>query len=84
MLDAVIATIRASDDRPAARTSLMAEPFSFTEVQATHILDMTLGRLTRLGRSELEEEMSQLGPPSPSSRRSWPTTACSAASSRRR
>ncbi len=60
MLDAVIATIRASDDRPAARTSLMAEPFSFTEVQATHILDMTLGRLTRLGRSELEAEMEEL------------------------
>ena len=60
MLDAVIATIRASADRPEARTALMAEPFSFTEVQATHILDMTLGRLTRLGRSELEEEMTQL------------------------
>jgi DNA gyrase subunit A len=56
----VIATIRASEDRPAARAALMAEPFSFTEVQATHILDMTLGRLTRLGRSELEEEMTQL------------------------
>ena len=60
MLDAVIATIRASDDRPAARTALMAEPFSFTEEQANHILDMTLGRLTRLGRTELEEEMTQL------------------------
>ncbi|HWD55040.1 MAG TPA: DNA gyrase subunit A [Acidimicrobiales bacterium] len=60
MLDAVIATIRASADRPAARTALMADPFSFTEVQATHILDMTLGRLTRLGRSELEEEMNEL------------------------
>ncbi|HWF16102.1 MAG TPA: DNA gyrase subunit A [Acidimicrobiales bacterium] len=60
MLDAVIATIRASADRPEARTALMAEPFSFTEVQATHILDMTLGRLTRLGRSELEEEMAEL------------------------
>jgi DNA gyrase subunit A len=60
MLDAVIATIRGSEDRPAARTALMAEPFSFTEVQATHILDMTLGRLTRLGRTELEEEMAQL------------------------
>ena len=34
MLDAVIATIRASADRPEARTALMAEPFSFTEVQA--------------------------------------------------
>ena len=60
MLDAVIAAIRGSDDRPAARTALMAEPFSFTEVQANHILDMTLGRLTRLGRSELEEEMAKL------------------------
>ncbi len=60
MLDAVIATIRGSADRPEARSALMAEPFSFTEVQATHILDMTLGRLTRLGRTELEEEMEAL------------------------
>src|ERR1700761_4609089 len=60
MLDAVIATIRASADRPEARGALMADPFSFTEVQATHILDMTLGRLTRLGRSELEAEMEEL------------------------
>jgi DNA gyrase subunit A len=29
-------------------------------MQATHILDLTLGRLTRLGRSELEEEMAKL------------------------
>ncbi len=60
MLDAVIATIRASDDRPAARAALMGEPFSFSEEQATHILDMTLGRLTRLGRSELEAEIEEL------------------------
>jgi len=60
MLDAVIAAIRASEDRPAARTALMAEPFSFTEEQAEHILDMTLGRLTRLGRANLEEEMEEL------------------------
>ena len=60
MLDAVIAAIRASDDRPAARAALMAEPFSFSEEQANHILDMTLGRLTRLGRTELEEEMAKL------------------------
>jgi DNA gyrase subunit A len=60
MLDAVIATIRASEDRGAARASLMAEPFSFSEIQANHILDMTLGRLTRLGRAELEEEMATL------------------------
>jgi len=60
MLDQVIATIRGSDDRPAARVALMAAPFSFSEEQANHILDMTLGRLTRLGRSELEEEMAKL------------------------
>jgi len=60
MLDLVIATIRASDDRAAARASLMAAPFDFSEEQANHILDMTLGRLTRLGRSELEEEMVKL------------------------
>jgi DNA gyrase subunit A len=59
-LDAVIAAIRGSDDRGAAREALMAEPFSFSEEQAVHILDMTLGRLTRLGRAELEEEMQKL------------------------
>jgi DNA gyrase subunit A len=60
MIDAVIETIRNSDDRGAAREALMAAPFEFSEVQANHILDMTLGRLTRLGRSELEEEMAKL------------------------
>src|SRR6204780_3923290 len=60
MLDAVIATIRGSDDRPSARTALMADPFLFSEIQATHILDMTLGRLTRLGRTQLEEELAKL------------------------
>jgi DNA gyrase subunit A len=60
MLDEVIATIRASEDRADARTNLMAEPFSFSEDQANHILDMTLGRLTRLGRAELDTEMAEL------------------------
>ena len=60
MIDAIIAAIRASDDRPSARDALMAEPFDFTEIQANHILDMTLGRLTRLGRAELDEEMAKL------------------------
>ncbi len=60
MLDQVIATIRGSEDRTAARAALMVEPFTFSEEQANHILDMTLGRLTRLGRSELEEEAARL------------------------
>ncbi|CAN5855430.1 hypothetical protein BH24ACT3_BH24ACT3_10030 [soil metagenome] len=60
MIDAIIAAIRASDDKPAARLALMAEPFEFSDVQAEHILDMTLSRLTRLGRSDLEGEMAKL------------------------
>ena len=60
LIDEIIALIRASDDRPAARDGLMAEPFEFSEIQANHILDMPLGRLTRLGRSDLEGEMAEL------------------------
>ncbi len=60
MIDQVIAMIRGSADRSAARDGLMAAPFEFSEVQANHILDMTLGRLTRLGRAELQEELSKL------------------------
>ncbi|MGD1013258.1 MAG: DNA gyrase subunit A [Acidimicrobiales bacterium] len=60
MLDQVIATIRGSEDRGDARAQLMVAPFSFTEEQANHILDMTLGRLTKLGRTELEDEMAKL------------------------
>jgi DNA gyrase subunit A len=60
MIDAIIALIRGSDDRDAARQGLMAAPFEFSEIQANHILDMTLSRLTRLGRSQLEEELAKL------------------------
>ncbi len=60
MLDEVIAHIRSSDDRPSAKAGLMEEPFSFSDEQASHILDMTLGRLTRLGRQELNEESEKL------------------------
>ncbi len=60
MIDAIIALIRGSADRPEAREGLMGEGFEFSEIQANHILDMTLGRLTRLGRAELEEELAKL------------------------
>ena len=60
MLDEVVSTIRNSEDRAAARGALMADPFAFTEIQANHILDMTLSRLTRLGRTELDEELDKL------------------------
>jgi DNA gyrase subunit A len=60
MIDAIIATIRQSESRATARDALMAAPFEFSEVQAEHILDMQLARLTRLGRSDLQEEMAKL------------------------
>ncbi len=60
MIDAVIKAIRASNDRPAARAALMAKPFEFSEIQANHILDLALGRLTRLGREELAAEAKEL------------------------
>jgi DNA gyrase subunit A len=60
LIDEIIAAIRASADKPAARVALMGEPFEFSEIQAEHILDMQLSRLTRLGRAQLEEEMAQL------------------------
>jgi len=60
MIDAIIALIRASADRTEAREGLMGEGFEFSEIQANHILDMPLGRLTRLGREELEKELGEL------------------------
>ncbi len=60
MIDAIIALIRASADRAEAREGLMGEGFEFSEIQANHILDMQLGRLTRLGRTDLEEELAKL------------------------
>ena len=55
-IDEIIALIRASEDTGAARAGLMSETFDFSEVQANHILDMALSRLTRLGRNQLETE----------------------------
>ncbi len=60
MIDAIIATIRASKDRGVARVSLMAKPFDFSEIQANHILDLQLGRLTQLGRDDLLAEQLEL------------------------
>ncbi|MCY4630921.1 MAG: DNA gyrase subunit A [bacterium] len=60
MLDEVIALIRAAADRNEARRQLTGDGFGFSEVQANHILDLPLGRLTRLGRSELSDELAGL------------------------
>jgi DNA gyrase subunit A len=60
MIDAVVKAIRAAKDRSAARDALMAKRFGFSEIQANHILDMTLSRLTQLGREELDKEKQEL------------------------
>jgi len=58
-LDQVIRTIRGSQDADEARGKLMRQ-FKLSEVQANHILDMPLRRLTRLAREELEQEHKDL------------------------
>jgi DNA gyrase subunit A len=58
-LDAVIKIIRGSQDADEARTKLMSR-FELSEIQANHILDMPLRRLTRLARAELEQEHKDL------------------------
>ena len=70
VIDHIIATIRASEDRGDARARLMGEgeavaapgsdgavEFDFSEIQANFILDMALGRLTRLARIEIEQRL---------------------------
>src|SRR5262245_7719067 len=58
-LDAVIKVIRGSQDAEEARGKLMKQ-FKLSEIQANHILDMPLRRLTRLARAELEQEHKDL------------------------
>lgn len=60
LIDEIITLIRASEDRVSALAELQLDPFTFSERQANHILDMQLGRLTRLGRTRLEEELVEL------------------------
>ncbi|MEP0806609.1 MAG: DNA gyrase subunit A [Chloroflexota bacterium] len=58
-LDAVIKTIRESQDADAAKSNLMSR-FKLTEVQAQAILDMQLRRLAALERWKIEEEHKQV------------------------
>ena len=58
-IDDVIAIIRSSDDVEEARSRLMIA-FDLDEVQANHILELRLRRLTRLSRLELESERDDL------------------------
>jgi len=58
-IDAVIKTIRESDDSDTAKTNLI-ERFKLSELQAQAILDMQLRRLAALERWKIEEEHKQV------------------------
>lgn len=58
-IDDVIAIIRSSDDTATARERLMVA-FDLSELQANHILELRLRRLTKFSRIELETEAEQL------------------------
>jgi len=58
-IDEVVAIIRSSQNASEARERLI-ERFDLSMVQATHILDMPLRRLTALAKLELEQEAAGL------------------------
>lgn len=58
-IDEVIAVIRSSDDSQIARERLQMI-FDLSEVQAQHILDLRLRRLTKFERIELEAQRDEL------------------------
>ncbi|MDO5495524.1 MAG: DNA gyrase subunit A, partial [bacterium] len=58
-IDEVIQVIRSSDDSAQARSRLMGV-FDLSELQAEHILQLRLRRLTRFSRIELEAERDKL------------------------
>jgi DNA gyrase subunit A len=58
-IDDVVEIIRGSADAAAARVSLM-ERFELSEIQANHILDLPLRRLTTLETDKLRAEYEQL------------------------
>lgn len=58
-LDEVISIIRGSRNVPEAKANLI-ERFGFSDVQAQHIVDMTLGRLTNLEVDAIRREFAEL------------------------
>ncbi len=58
-IDEVISVIRTSDDTDSARTRLM-QVFDLSKLQADHILELRLRRLTKYSQIELEAERDQL------------------------
>ncbi len=58
-IDEVIKTIKEADNTPIAKERLIAK-FALSEIQAQHILDMPLKRLTGLERKTIEDEYQEL------------------------
>ncbi|MEE8457566.1 MAG: DNA gyrase subunit A [Acidimicrobiia bacterium] len=58
-IDEVVAIIRASENVDVARSGLM-EAFELSEIQANHILDMPLRRLTALETNKLRDELEEI------------------------
>ena len=58
-IDEIVALIRAAVDTEEARNGLIAR-FGLTEIQAQHILDMPLRRLTALEQDKIREEHAEL------------------------
>ncbi|MCL2035871.1 MAG: DNA gyrase subunit A [Oscillospiraceae bacterium] len=58
-IDEVIAIIRSSDD-PAQAKSRLIERFGITEIQSEAIANMRIIQLTKLGRIDIEEELTAL------------------------
>ncbi|MFB6172211.1 MAG: DNA gyrase subunit A [Haloarculaceae archaeon] len=58
-VDDVVALVRESADRDAAKTALQEE-FAFSEAQSEHVVRMQLGSLTSLEAEEVESEYSEV------------------------
>lgn len=58
-IDAIIETIKKSENEPTAKKNLM-EKFKLSDIQSQAILDMQLKRLTGLERNKIEDELAML------------------------
>ncbi len=57
-IDEVISTIRSSENRKDAQNKLMSN-FGLSELQSKAVLDMSLGRLTRIESGEIQKEAAE-------------------------
>lgn len=58
--DEISEAVFRSEDRAGARTILTSPPFAFSNVQAEHVLDTSVGHRTMKARRQLEEERDRL------------------------